>query len=122
MSTLPLLGIVAIQSSVQGDKLSPNDTLTSITAGPLVPGSYRYTFAIDNVSIVDPKNPQTSESNGNVWSLMHVPGVPFMDMKDVPHGAGGLFGDRCVQLRRVRARPDAECVAGRTDIFHAAEK
>ncbi len=64
-----------------------SDGVWETVAGPLAPGSYRYTFMIDNVSTVDPKNPLTSESNGNVWSLMHVPGADFMDTKDVPHGA-----------------------------------
>ena len=37
--------------------------------------------------VVDPRNPAVSESNGNVWSVVHVPGADFMDEADVPHGA-----------------------------------
>lgn len=55
--------------------------------GPLETGAYRYDFMIDNIHVIDPRNPLTSESNLNTWSLMYVPGAEFMDTKDVPHGA-----------------------------------
>ena len=57
------------------------------TIGPVDPGAYRYTFNVDGVPTVDPRNHLTSESNNNVWSLMHVPGSDFMDTRNVPHGA-----------------------------------
>ena len=57
------------------------------TIGPLVPGAYRYTFIIDGVTVLDPRNSAMSESNDNTWSLMYVPGAEFMEMKHVPHGA-----------------------------------
>ena len=58
-----------------------------VTLGPVEPGAYRYNFNVDGVSVIDPRNPATSESNNNVWSLVHVPGSDFMDTKDVPHGS-----------------------------------
>jgi enterochelin esterase-like enzyme len=58
-----------------------------VVLGPLPPGAYRYTFNVDGVSVVDPRNPATSESNENPWSLVYVPGGDFMETKDVPHGA-----------------------------------
>jgi enterochelin esterase family protein len=58
-----------------------------VTVGPLGAGAYRYTFNVDGVATVDPRNPATSESNNNVWSLMYVPGSDFMDTRNVPHGA-----------------------------------
>src|SRR5438309_11634834 len=57
------------------------------TLGPIEPGTYRYNFNVDGVSVIDPRSPAISESNNNVWSLVHVPGSDFMDTKDVPHGA-----------------------------------
>ena len=51
------------------------------------PGAYRYNFNIDGVATIDPRNPASSESNENMWSLVVVPGNDFMDTKDVPHGA-----------------------------------
>jgi enterochelin esterase family protein len=57
------------------------------TLGPLAPGAYRYNFNVDGMSVIDPRNPSTSESNENTWSLVYVPGSDVMDTKDIPHGA-----------------------------------
>ena len=58
-----------------------------VTVGPIDPGPYRYTFNVDGVSVNDPRNPATSESNNNTSSLLVVPGSDITDVKDVPHGA-----------------------------------
>jgi enterochelin esterase-like enzyme len=58
-----------------------------ITLGPIDPGAYRYYFNVDGINVVDPRSPAVSESNGNAWSVVYVPGADFMDTKDVPHGA-----------------------------------
>jgi enterochelin esterase family protein len=55
--------------------------------GPIEPGAYRYTFMINGVAVVDPRNPSVSESNNNSWSLVYVPGASFMESARVPHGA-----------------------------------
>ena len=57
-----------------------------VTIGPVDPGTYRYNFNVDGVTTIDPRNPFISESNNNVWSLVHVPGSDFADTKNVPHG------------------------------------
>jgi enterochelin esterase family protein len=57
------------------------------TVGPIAPGAYRYNFNVDGLTVIDPRNPATSESNANTWSLVVVPGSDFMDTKNVPHGA-----------------------------------
>ena len=68
--------------------LSKGDTgVWSTTVGPVEPGSYRYTFNVDGVATIDPRSPATSESNANVWSVVHIPGADFMDTKNVPHGS-----------------------------------
>src|SRR6478609_11198348 len=51
------------------------------TLGPVEPGAYRYSFNVDGVTVIDPRNPATSESNENTWSLVHVPGTDWMDTK-----------------------------------------
>lgn len=56
------------------------------TVGPLKPGAYRYNFNVDGLTVLDPRNPATSESNANAWSLAVVPGADFVDVRDVPHG------------------------------------
>jgi enterochelin esterase family protein len=58
-----------------------------LTVGPVDPGTYRYLFTVDGVLVADSRNQAVSESNGNVWSVVHVPGSDFMDTADVPHGA-----------------------------------
>jgi enterochelin esterase-like enzyme len=60
-----------------------------VTIGPVDPGAYRYNFNVDGISVINPRSPFTSESNDNVWSLVHVPGSDFMDTKNVPHGSIG---------------------------------
>jgi enterochelin esterase family protein len=57
------------------------------TVGPINPGAYRYTFVVNGVAVIDPRNPNISESNTNVWSLVYIPGAEFMDEQNVPHGA-----------------------------------
>lgn len=58
-----------------------------VTVGPLPPGAYRYSYNVDGVAVVDPRNPKTSESNENTWSLVQVPGADWQDTREVPHGA-----------------------------------
>jgi enterochelin esterase-like enzyme len=58
-----------------------------VTVGPLDPGAYRYHFNVDGVTVLDPRNTRTSESNETVWSLVHVSGADWLDTRDVPRGA-----------------------------------
>ncbi len=62
-----------------------------VTIGPIGPGAYRYTFNVDGVATVDPRNAAISESNTSVSSLVLVPGSDVFDTKDVPHGAVALI-------------------------------
>lgn len=72
----------------QGADLKKGDQgIWEIETAVLESGAYRYTFNVDGVSVVDPRNTNISESNENVWSLVYVPGADFMDTNDVPHGA-----------------------------------
>ena len=81
-------------SDIPGVPFGPGATLTKgqngvwdITVGPVPAGAYRYTFMIDGVATIDPRNPSTSESNNNSWSLVYVPGSEAFDTKNVPHGS-----------------------------------
>jgi enterochelin esterase family protein len=60
----------------------------SITVGPLVPDYYSYTFNVDGVRTVDPKNAMIKPGIGSVDSVFLVPGMEaeFESLKDVPHG------------------------------------
>lgn len=72
------------------------------TVGPLPPGAYRYSFLVDGVTVVDPRNPKTSESNENTWSLVQVPGADWLDTRDVPHGAVAQVTYWASTLKRFR--------------------
>lgn len=69
------------------DTAKREDGVWELDAGPIDPGAYRYNFNVDGVSVMDPRNASVSESVGNAWSMVYVPGADFMDTKDVPHGA-----------------------------------
>jgi enterochelin esterase-like enzyme len=83
------LGAGDIQALPQGGPELEKGTngVWELTVGPIQPGAYRYNFNIDGATAIDPRNPSTSESNENTWSLVYVPGEEYMDTKDVPHGA-----------------------------------
>src|SRR5579872_5869743 len=73
-----------------------------VTLGPIDPGAYRYNFNVDRVSVIDPKNPSTSESNNNVWSMVYIPGADFMDLQNVPHGAVAAVNYYSTALKKWR--------------------
>ena len=72
------------------------------TTSPVPSGAYRYNFNVDDVSVIDPRNPATSESNMNTWSLVYVPGSDASDTKDVPHGAVAQVTYQSKTLERPR--------------------
>ncbi len=72
------------------------------TLGPLDPGAYRYTFMVGGVTVIDPRNPATSESNATTWSLVVVPGSAVMDAGTVPHGAVASVYYYSTALKRTR--------------------
>ena len=77
-----------IPGNLQGAAMTRGENgVWEVTLGPIDPGAYRYNFNVDRVSVIDPRNSSTSESNTNTWSLFYVPGADFMDLQNVPHGA-----------------------------------
>lgn len=94
-----------------------------VTFGPVPPGSYRYNFNVDGVSVVDPRNSKTSESNENTWSLVNVAGADWQDTKDVPHGAVAqvtYWSSTLKKFRRmhVYTPPGYEAGAGKYPVFY----
>lgn len=72
----------------QGKEMSKGtNDVWEVTLDSVPGGSYRYHFNVDGVAVIDPRNPKTSESNANTWSLVHVPGADWQDVQKVPHGA-----------------------------------
>src|SRR5262245_50790772 len=78
------------------------DGVWEVVLGPLDPGAYRYTFNVNGVSTVDPRNPSNSESNNNVWSMVYVPGSEYSDTRNVPHGAVASVTYRSSALNKSR--------------------
>jgi enterochelin esterase-like enzyme len=94
-----------------------------VTLGPIEAGAYRYNFNVDGVSVIDPRNPATSESNSNTWSLVYVGGSDFMDAKDVPHGAVAEATYYSKSLKRFRRMhvytpPGYESGKGKYPVFY----
>lgn len=94
-----------------------------VTVGPIPPGSYRYNFNVDGVFVIDPRNPLTSQSNMNTWSLIHISGSDFMDTKDVPRGAVAEVTYYSKSLQRFRRMhvytpPGYELGKGKFPVFY----
>jgi len=100
-----------------------DDGIWSATVGPVEPGAYRYTFMVDGVPTMDPRNPAVSESNTNDWSLVYVPGAAFMDTANVPHGAVASVPYYSTALSRFRRMhvytpPGYELGGGKYPVFY----
>jgi enterochelin esterase family protein len=59
------------------------------TARPVRPGAWRYTFSVDGVPTVDPRNTNLTHSQTSPSSVLYVPG-DFSETRNVPHGTVGL--------------------------------
>ncbi len=65
-----------------------DDGVWQLEYGPIEPPrALRYHFEVDGVRMADPTNRETSEANGTVFSTVFVPGLEWMELQDVPHGA-----------------------------------
>jgi enterochelin esterase family protein len=70
----------------QGAATRGENGVWEATVGPVDAGAYRYRFMVDGLGVIDPRNPKTSESNDDTWSLVVVPGSDLFDTRKVPHG------------------------------------
>ena len=67
-----------------------NQGVWSVTLGPLEPDVYTYSFSIDGVTTIDPRNPLVKlGARASTSSMLEVPGQPpaLHEVRDVPHGA-----------------------------------
>jgi enterochelin esterase-like enzyme len=115
---IPGIGFGQAKEMVRG-----TNGVWEVKVGPLPPGAYRYSYNVDGVVVVDPRNPRTSESNENSWSLVQVPGADWLDTKDVPHGAVSEVTYWSSTLNRFRrlhvyTPPGYESGEGRYPIFY----
>jgi enterochelin esterase family protein len=85
----PKASEVSVGGDFGGGKMSKDEKgVWSITVGPLTPDFYSYSFNVDGVRTVDPKNAMIKQGTASVDSMFLVPGeeAEFEALKDVPHG------------------------------------
>ena len=78
-------GAAPVVAMAKGD----NGVWAGTTTRPVRPGAWRYTFSVDGVTVVDPRNVNVTTSQTQVQSLLVVPG-DFSETRDVPHGTVGV--------------------------------
>jgi enterochelin esterase-like enzyme len=84
----------ASEVTVGGDfgpaaKLTKDDEgVWSVIVGPLTPDFYSYSFSVDGVKTLDPKNAAIKQGNTSLDNMVFVPGkeADFEDNQNVPHG------------------------------------
>jgi enterochelin esterase family protein len=60
----------------------------SLAVGPLVPDFYSYSFNVDGVRTIDPRNPMVKQGLASLDSMFLVPGpeAAYEEVQPVPHG------------------------------------
>jgi len=74
---------------IASEKLSKDDQgVWSVTVGPLVPDFYSYSFTVDGVKTLDPRNAVIKQGVSSLDNMFFVAGeeAAFQDNKPVPHG------------------------------------
>ena len=74
----------------EGGPLEKDDQgVWSITVGPLPPDYYSYSFSVDGVRTIDPKNAMIKQGVRSLDSMFLLPGseAAYADNQQVPHGA-----------------------------------
>ena len=97
--------------SLSGDfgaagKMAKDDKgVWSLTVGPLRPDFYTYTFHVDGVRTIDPKNAIIKQGINSLESMFLVPGpeAEFETTNDVPHGEVHIAWYRSGTLDAVRS-------------------
>jgi len=88
-SVVTLSGDFVAQGRGAGGPLEKDDQgVWSITVGPLVPDFYSYSFTVDGVRTIDPKNPMVKQGIASLESMFLVPGeeAAYEETLPVPHG------------------------------------
>jgi enterochelin esterase-like enzyme len=88
-SAVTLTGDFATQGRGTAGPMQKDDQgVWSLTVGPLVPDFYSYSFNVDGVRTIDPRNPMVKQGIASLDSMFLVPGpeAAFEDVQPVPHG------------------------------------
>ena len=85
--------------------MTKNDNgVWQVTAGPIEPGVWEYSFRVNGLSMIDPGNPAIKPMRQPRTSILHLPGAPprVHDFQDVPHGVVHQHTYRSKSLGRIR--------------------
>src|SRR5580658_813732 len=88
-SAVTLTGdFVAQGRGIAGPLEKDDQGVWSIAVGPLVPDFYSYSFTVDGVRTIDPKNAMVKQGIASLESMFLVPGdeAAYEDTLPVPHG------------------------------------
>ena len=71
-----------------GPMQKDDEGVWSLTVGPLIPDIYSYTFNVDGVRTVDPRNPMVKVGVASLESMFMLPGpeAAYESVQPVPHG------------------------------------
>jgi enterochelin esterase-like enzyme len=89
-SSVTVSGDWIAQGRGTGGGLTKDDSgVWSLTVGPLVPDFYSYSFNVDGVRTIDPKNAMIKQGEISLDNMFEVPGeeAAWEDTNPVPHGA-----------------------------------
>jgi enterochelin esterase family protein len=78
------------------------DGIWSVELKDVKPGTYRYSFLVDGLNVIDPRNPDVSPTNSTVQSLVHIDGIAVEDLANVPHGTVSTVVYRSPATTRAR--------------------
>jgi len=97
----------------------------SATVGPLAPELWGYTFSVDGVKTLDPRNSSTKRDGSRIDNILLVPGPQssLYELKDVPHGAVTMawYPSPTLKLTRrmyIYTPPGYERGGGRYPVFY----
>jgi hypothetical protein len=100
-----LTGELSPTRSVSEKMTRDAEGIWSVTAGPLVPDIYGYTFVVDGVTMSDPSNGWVKPgARSSSQSMVRVPGeeAAFLDVLPVPHGDVRIVYFKAQSLGMVR--------------------
>jgi enterochelin esterase family protein len=97
MVTFRLFAPKALEVTLRGDWMEASEPVKltkdeqgvwSVSVGPLQPDFYSYSFNVDGVRTLDPKNASIKQGVSSLDNMFFVPGeeAAFEDNKAVPHG------------------------------------
>jgi enterochelin esterase family protein len=88
-----------------GIKMTKEDQgIWSATVGPLMPELWGYTYSVDGVRVLDPRNPNTKRDGVRYDSILLISGTEssLYEVKDVPHGTVSMIWYESPTLKLTR--------------------